>query len=42
MLGVSVMTAADTKLDPLLHGVENHYNRAQSLKLDFLETYSAA
>jgi len=42
MLGVSVMTAADTKLDPLLHGVENHYNRAQSLKLDFLQTYSAA
>jgi len=36
------MAAADTRLDPLLHAVENHYNRAQSLKLEFSETYSVA
>lgn len=29
-------------LDPLLHGVENRYNHAQSLRLDFSETYSVA
>jgi outer membrane lipoprotein carrier protein len=32
----------DTRLDPLLHGVETRYNRAQSLKLDFSETYNVA
>ena len=32
----------DTRLDPLLHGVEMRYNHAQSLKLDFTETYSMA
>jgi outer membrane lipoprotein carrier protein len=36
------MAGADTRLDPLLHAVENHYNRAQSLKLDFSETYTVA
>jgi outer membrane lipoprotein carrier protein len=34
--------APDTRLDPLLHGVEARYNRAQSLKLDFAESYSVA
>lgn len=39
--GTSLLAAApDTRLDPLLHGVENHYNHAQSLKLDFSQTYS--
>ena len=32
--------AADQKIDGLLKTVENRYNRAQSLKLDFSETYS--
>jgi len=41
-LGVPVIAAPDTRLDPLLHSVENHYNKAQSLKLDFSETYSVA
>jgi outer membrane lipoprotein carrier protein len=30
---------ADAQLDPLLKKVENRYNRSQSLKLDFSETY---
>jgi outer membrane lipoprotein carrier protein len=34
------LLAADSRLDPLLHGVENHYNKIQSLKLDFSETYN--
>jgi outer membrane lipoprotein carrier protein len=42
VLGVSVLSGADARLDPLLHGVENHYNHTQSLKLDFSETYTAA
>lgn len=41
-LAVSVTAAPDRRLDPLLHGVEVHYNHAQSLKLDFSETYSVA
>ncbi len=41
-LGVSLMAAPDTRLDPLLHGVENHYNHTQSLRLDFSETYIAS
>ena len=32
----------DTRLDPLLHGVENRYNHAQSLKIDFTQTYNVA
>ena len=32
----------DARLDPLLHGVENRYNHAQTLKLDFSQTYTAA
>ena len=40
MLGVSLWAAPDAKLDPLLHQVENRYNKAESLKLDFTETYS--
>jgi outer membrane lipoprotein carrier protein len=42
VLGIAVAAAPDTRLDPLLHSVENHYNRAQSLKLDFTESYSVA
>jgi len=30
---------ANPTLDPLLHSIESRYNRAQSLKLDFSETY---
>jgi outer membrane lipoprotein carrier protein len=33
--------AADAKLKPLLKAVETRYNRAQSLTLDFSETYAA-
>jgi outer membrane lipoprotein carrier protein len=40
--GTGALAAPDTRLDPLLHGVEGHYNRAQSLKLDFSQTYSVA
>jgi outer membrane lipoprotein carrier protein len=32
--------AADINLDTLLRNVENRYNRAQSLKIDFSETYA--
>lgn len=32
----------DAGLAPLLAAVENHYNRAQSLKLDFAEVYAAS
>ncbi len=42
IVGVSGFAAPDTRLDPLLHGVENHYNHAQSLKLDFSETYTVS
>ena len=38
LIAVPVL-AADSQLDPLLKKVENRYNRAQSLKLDFSETY---
>jgi len=43
-LGATALLGAtpDTRLDPLLHGVETRYNHAQSLKLDFTETYSMA
>ncbi len=41
-LGVSLLAAPDTRLDPLLHSVEAHYNHAQSLKLDFSETYTVS
>jgi outer membrane lipoprotein carrier protein len=40
VLASMALAAADARLDPLLHQVENHYNHAQSLKLDFSETYS--
>ncbi len=44
LLTVSALAAPDarpdTRLDPLLHGVENHYNHSQTLRLDFFETYS--
>ena len=36
------LAAADPKIDSLLKSVENRYNRAQSLRLDFSETYAAA
>jgi outer membrane lipoprotein carrier protein len=40
--GIPFLAAApDTRLDPLLHGVESHYNQPQSLRLDFSQTYSA-
>lgn len=43
LAGVSALAAApNASLDPLLHGVEQRYNHAQSLKLDFVETYSAS
>ena len=42
LLAGTAMAAPDTRLDPLLHGVENRYNHAQSLRLDFSETYSVA
>lgn len=42
LMGLSLLAAPDARLDPLLHNVENHYNRAQSLRLDFSETYSVA
>ena len=42
MPALLTLAAADVRLDPLLHGVENRYNHAQSLKLDFSETYSVA
>ncbi len=32
--------APDTRLEPLLNAVEHRYNRAQSLKLNFTETYT--
>jgi outer membrane lipoprotein carrier protein len=32
----------DSKLEGALHGVENRYNRVQSLRLDFSETYHVA
>jgi outer membrane lipoprotein carrier protein len=34
--------AADSSLDALLKGVERRYNHAQTLSVDFSETYSAA
>ena len=42
LLAGTAMAAPDARLDPLLHGVENRYNHAQSLRLDFSETYSVA
>ena len=42
MTGLLGVAAPDARLDPLLHSVENHYNHAQSLKLDFSQTYSVA
>jgi outer membrane lipoprotein carrier protein len=43
LLGWSLLAAApDNRLDPLLHGVETRYNNAQSLKLDFSESYSVS
>jgi outer membrane lipoprotein carrier protein len=41
-LAVCLLAAPDARLDPLLHNVEAHYNRAQSLKLDFTQTYTAS
>jgi outer membrane lipoprotein carrier protein len=42
ILGFCGFAAPDARLDPLLHSVENHYNHAQSLKLDFSQTYSVS
>jgi outer membrane lipoprotein carrier protein len=42
ILGLCALAAPDTRLDPLLHGVENHYNHAQSLKVDFSQIYSVS
>lgn len=39
LLASACFAANDASLDPLLHRVENRYNHAQSLKLDFSETY---
>lgn len=39
---MSLAAAPDTRLQSLLHNVENHYNHAQSLRLEFSETYSIA
>ena len=33
--------ARDAKLDPLLHAVQDRYNKAQTLSLNFTETYIA-
>jgi outer membrane lipoprotein carrier protein len=35
-------SAANPNLDPVLKAIENRYNHAQSLKLDFSESYVAA
>ena len=40
LLVLPALPATDARLDPLLHQVESHYNHAQSLKLDFSETYT--
>jgi outer membrane lipoprotein carrier protein len=42
ILGFSGAAAPDARLDPVLHNVENRYNHAQSLKLDFSQTYSVS
>jgi outer membrane lipoprotein carrier protein len=42
VLAFPVLSAADPALDNLLKNVENRYNRAQSLKLDFSETYAGS
>lgn len=34
--------APDAELDTLIRGVEQHYNRARTLSVDFTETYSVA
>lgn len=36
-----LLQAGDPRLDTLLHAVETHYNRAQSVTLSFTETYTA-
>ena len=41
-LPILLLAAPDARIDPLLHNVENRYNKAQSLKLDFTEAYSAS
>lgn len=42
ILALPGSAAPDSRLDPLLHSVETHYNHAQSLKLDFSETYTVS
>lgn len=39
ILLIPAFVAAESPLEPLLKAVENHYNHAQSLELDFSETY---
>jgi outer membrane lipoprotein carrier protein len=41
LLCATCVLGADPTLDALLKSVENRYNHAQSLKLDFTETYKA-
>jgi outer membrane lipoprotein carrier protein len=36
------LPAADTGLDTLIRGIEQRYNRARTLSVDFTETYSVA
>ena len=42
VLASARLSAADPALDSLLKSVENRYNRAQSLRLDFSETYAGS
>jgi outer membrane lipoprotein carrier protein len=41
-LPLFLLAASDARLDSILHNVESHYNKVQSLKLDFTETYTAS
>jgi outer membrane lipoprotein carrier protein len=41
LLATSLL-AADTGLDTLIRGIEQRYNRARTLSVDFTETYSVA
>ena len=40
-VSATLCAAAEPRLNPLLKSVETRYNSAQSLKLDFVETYTA-
>lgn len=40
---ITIYAAGDVSdLDPTLHAIENHYNHAKSLKLDFSESFLAS